>query len=223
MADPARDSLLREIDEDLRHERYAQLWKRYGHVVIALAVMLVVAVAGYEAWKTYQLNRRAEAGERFSSAIALAQTDPDAAATVFADLAENGPEGYRILARLREAAILVRQGDIATAEAVYDNLAAETDDPLYVDLALLLKAMAAMKDDVTTAEAASLQEQLAPLTAADRPWRYTAQELSAVLALKAGETNKARDMFTALSTDVQAPEGVRSRAESMLIAIGNGT
>ncbi len=48
MANPIQDSLLREIDEDLRHERYAKLWKKYGAFVIAAAVCFVFMMSGLE-------------------------------------------------------------------------------------------------------------------------------------------------------------------------------
>jgi hypothetical protein len=80
--------------------------------------------------------------------------------------------------------------------------------------------MAEMRMAVTSADAARLAEQLSPLTAPDRPWQYSARELSALLALRSGETERARELLTGLSVDVQAPEGIRTRAEEMLSEIG---
>lgn len=222
MADPTRDSLLREIDEDLRHERYALLWQRYGSLVIAAAVILVLAVAGYQGWKSYQQSRRVDAGERFTGAIALAETDPESAAVAFRGIAEDAPAGYEILARLRQAAAYVREGNPDAAAAAYDELESATDDPLYLDMATVLQTMAMMEKPVPAEEVARLQARLSPLMAPDRPYRYTAREISALLALQAGDAGKARTILTEVSTDVQAPQGVRSRAESLLDSIGNG-
>jgi hypothetical protein len=220
VAKPVQDSLLREIDEDLRRERYALLWKRYGWVIITLVVALVVGVAGYEAWRGYQQRVHVQSGERFAAAATLAEVDPATAAGAFRELAEDAPRGYEILARLREAALHVEQNDYAAAAAVYDKLAGRTGDPLYSDLAVILTVMAEMQMAVTPANAAGLAEQLSPLTAPDRPWRYSAREMSAHLALRSGETERARELLTELSADVQAPEGIRARAEGMLAEIG---
>lgn len=220
MTKPVEDSLLREIDEDLRRERYALLWKRYGWVIITLVVVLVVSVAGYEAWRGYQQRAYMRSGEQFAKAVALAEADPATAASEFRELAEDGPGGYPILARLREAAVYLEQNDPAAAGPVYDALASRADDPLYSDLAVILKVMADMQSDVTPANAAEIRRRLSPLTAPDRPWQYTAREISAHLALRSGEAEQARELLTALSTDVQAPEGIRARATSMLAEIG---
>lgn len=218
MAKAEQDSLLREIDEDLRRERYALLWKRYGWLVITVLVALVLGVAGYEAWRSYEQRGHTQSSEQFAAAAALA--DPAAAADAFGTLAEEAPRGYEILARLRQAAMHVEKGDYSAAVSVYDQLAGETDDPLYRDLAVILKVMAEMRIAEAPADAARLAEQLAPLTAPDRPWQYSARELSAHLALRSGETEKARELLTGLSKDVQAPEGIRTRAEEMLSEIG---
>lgn len=220
MAKPVEDGLLREIDEDLRRERYALLWKRYGWVVITLVVAVVLGVAGYEAWRGYQQRLYTQSGERFSAAATLAEVDPASAAGAFRQLAEDAPHGYRILARLREAALYLEQKDPAAAVPVYETLAGKAEDVLYSDLALILKTMAEMQTAVTPATAAALAETLSPLMAPDRPWHYTAREISAHLALRTGETERARELLTELAADAQAPEGIRTRAASMLAEIG---
>ena len=220
MAKAVQDSLLREIDEDLRRERYALLWKRYGWLVITVLVALVLGVAGYEAWRGYEQRVHARSSEQFAAAMTLAEADPAAAAGAFGELAEGAPRGYEILARLRQAAMHVEKGDYAAAVSAYDKLAGETADPLYGDLAVILKVMAEMRLAVTPADAARLAEQLSPLATPDRPWRYSARELSAHLALRSGEAGKARELLTGLSDDVQAPQGIRTRAQEMLLEIG---
>ncbi len=39
--------IFREIDEEVRRDKAAELWKKYGWVVTALAVLVVVGVAGW--------------------------------------------------------------------------------------------------------------------------------------------------------------------------------
>mgnify|MGYP006945477697 CR=1 FL=1 len=50
----AMSDIFREVDEDLRHERYKRLWDRFGVYVIGLAVVIVLGVSGYKAWATAQ-------------------------------------------------------------------------------------------------------------------------------------------------------------------------
>ena len=217
MAEPIQDSLLREIDEDLRQEKYAKLWKQYGAHVIAAAFLLVAGVAGYQGWRQYDINNREALGERFADAMGQAREDGQAEATkAFSGLAREGG-GYSVLARLQEAALLAAGKERAAAAAIYRELADDSGvDAVYRDLAVVLGVL----QELEGGDSSTLTLRLAPLTADANPWRHSAREISAVLALRTGDREKAVEMFTGLAKDASAPEGIRARAGEMLAAIG---
>ena len=39
--------IFQEIDEDLRQDKAARLWKAYGKYLIALAIFIILAIASY--------------------------------------------------------------------------------------------------------------------------------------------------------------------------------
>lgn len=210
-------SLLREIDDELRHERYKKLWQKYGVYLVAFAAALVAGVAGYQGWRSYDLNLRREAGERLEKAKELASREErEAARAQLAALARDARPGYAMLARFQEAALLARAGDHAGAAALYRSIAEGSGaDSLYRDLAMLLGAM----HEARVADPALLIERLKPLTAPDNPWRHSARELQAALAGLVGDRERARELLANLTQDVQAPEGLRQRAEEMLAVL----
>ncbi len=218
MADHTQDNLFREIDEDLRQERYTKLWKKYGSYVIAAAVALIVGVAGFKGWEAWDIKTRRAEGEQFNNALQLVADKQTAAAReAFAQIAVESGAGYAMMARFNEAALLADGGDRASATAAYRELAADTGiDPLYRDLATLLGVLHQM----TGADPGDLRQRLAPLTADDNPWRFTAKELTAVLALRSGDREKAREIFTILAGDALAPQGLRTRAGEFVAIIG---
>ena len=217
-----QDSLLREVDEDLRRDRMLRLWKRYGSFAIALVIGLLVAVAGVQIWKHYERQRLAEASMQFAEASAAAATDPALAVAGFAALADEGPRGYALLARLQEAALLARQGDHAGAVAAYERAARSTDDAVYRDLATLMSVLAAMQAPAGEVDANEVEGKLARLAGDSDPWRYSARELQALMALKSGQTAEAERLLKQLVADPGVPAGVRERAEILLATSGQG-
>ena len=215
MADPVEDSLFREIEEDLRQEHWAKLWKRYGNYAVGAVLALVLSVAGYQGWRAYDIATRQSDGERFAAALKLADDkQTQAAAEAFAGLAADATAGYALLARFQEAALLAKRGDPAAA---YAELAQDPGvDAVYRDLAVILGAFHEMNGP----GAGDLSARLAPLTADGNPWHHSAKELIAVLAARAGDRTKARALFTDLAADATAPQGIRARASEMLAILG---
>jgi hypothetical protein len=213
------DTLLHEIDEELRHERYAKLWKRYGNYVIGAALTLVIGVAGYQGWRAYDLSNRRAAGERLAEALRLAAAERIAdAEPILAKLAAEGSADYPMLARFQQAALAAKKGDIAKAAAGYRALAEDTSLPsVYRDLALIIGSY----HELATADPKTLIDRLEPYAADVSPWRFSAREIRGFAYLRAGNRQDARDLFQRLAADPAAPQGVRARAGEVLLGLGD--
>ena len=209
--------IFREIEEDLQRDRYKKLWEKYGNLVIAAAVALVLSTAGWQVWKTYRVKRDQAFGARYAEALKLAQDGKtDEAEQGFAKLAADAGSGYSALSRLQEASLLAKAGKSEDAIAIYDKLAADSAvDRPYRDLATFL----AVLHGIDKGNPAELSKRLEPLTAASNPWRHSALELSALLAARAGDKTRAQQIYAQLADDPTAPQGVRARAAEMLAAL----
>ncbi len=212
--------IIREVDEEIRREHWQKLWNRYGKLLFGGAIGIVVVTAAIVGWREFDKSRRLEQGDKFVAAVAAAEASdsPSASADAMAALAEQAAPGYAVLARFREAWLRADAGEREAAIAAYDALAADgSAEPMFRDLAVLYSVR--LQADV--GEPAGLIERLAPLTAEDGVWRYSARELTAILHLGAGDTAVAREAFQILADDLLAPEGLRARAAEMLRAMAN--
>ena len=106
-----QDSLFKEIDEDIRQEKYIDLWRKYGKIIISISIAFVLGVALFKGWEAYKLNQKIMDSNQLSSALDLIDHEKQAnAATILNKLIKNGSTGYAILARFNEAAILMKSG-----------------------------------------------------------------------------------------------------------------
>jgi hypothetical protein len=210
------DEFVREVEEDLRRDYYQRLWNQYGRYAVAAAVLLVVAVAGFIFWREWQVRQREAASLRFAEALSNAESNPEQAANALGALATDSQPGFAALARLNEAALLLRKGDRDGALRVYDALSGDPGaDPVLRDLGTLLGVM----HRVDGGDPQALAQKLAPLQQAGNPWRHAAIELSAVLAAKTGDKAKATELYRTLADDPEAPADIRARAAEMLAAL----
>ncbi|OAN42971.1 hypothetical protein A6A04_09710 [Paramagnetospirillum marisnigri] len=216
--DAATELLIKEVDEDLRQEQMQKLWQRYGSLFTGGAVAVVLAVAAWQGWNSWDLKQRQASSLRYAEAINLIeQGRKDEAAESLAQIKLDGTKGYRILAELRIADLKQQQGDLAGAAALYQRLAADSSvDKSYRDMATIRAAYLT----VDTADAAVLDKSLEPLAVESSAWRHSAREIQALAALRRGDDARAVDLFAKIAEDAAAPQGLRARAAEMLAAAG---
>lgn len=213
-----------EVNEDLRAERAQKLLQRYGFLLVIAAVLVVAGAGGWQAWRWRQTQAREAVAASFLTAMGQASAPLGAqtparveAARTFADMAANGPSGYRTLARLREAALKVSAGDLPGALALWDQVSAdEGADPQLRQLADLLW----VQHQLDAGDPAAVEGRLAPLLAPGNPWRPLALESQALLKLRTGDTKAASNILHELATFPSAPPGVRARAALLLARLG---
>ena len=70
-----------------------------------------------------------------------------------------------------------------------------------------------MTHALDSGDPAQLAARIAPLAAEGNPWRASAREAQALIAIRRGATDEARRMLEALASDQAAPQGVRERAQ----------
>lgn len=218
MADNTADPILQEIDDELRHERFAKLWRLYGNWLIGAAILIVGIVAGHQGWKSYQKSETERAAAQYAAAVKLAAENNAASAEkAFAEIAASAPASYAMLARFHEAALAAKQGNAARAAELYRRIGADGAlDQVYRDLASLLAAFAV----ADSAEPKALRQEIARLAVPDSPWRFLARELSALLSLRAGERDIARDELRRIAEDPATPATLKARAAEIVAQLG---
>ncbi len=210
--------IFREVDEDIRHERYQKLWRRYRWWLIGSVAAMIVAVAAYEVIRERNSNKMEEASKKFAFALSeLEEGRSNSAVDSFLDLADSTDLGYRALSLLRAAGVQIKNSNISQAVAIYDRLAGDSRvDILYRELAMFL----AVQQLVDIAKPDEILERLSPLVNGMGPWRPLAIELAGLAHIRAGRIEAAKRIFVDLYDDPGAPVNLRNRTQELLISLG---
>jgi hypothetical protein len=202
--------IFHEVDEEVRREQLKKLWDRYSIYLIALAVLIVVGMAGWRGYEYWIAKKAAAAGAEFEAAIALSEEGKRAEAeAAFAKVAAEAPAGYRVLARMRAAGALA-QSKPADAVKAYDEISADAS------LGTIWQNLAAVRAGlllVDTAPLADMRRRLDPVAEPTRSFRHTARELLALSAWKNHDFAAARKYIDMIAGDAETPIGVRARAD----------
>ena len=204
--------IFQEVDEEVRREQLKKLWERYGGLLIAACVLVVVATAGWRTYEWWQGKKAAEAGSAFQAAVALGtEGKAKEAEDAFAKIATDGTSSYRMLAKFREAAEMTGR-DPKGAVALYDQLAGDSSLGVLQDLAALRAATIL----VDTAPYSEIVQRLEPLSAADRAFRHSARATLALAAWRAKDNTAMRKWTDMILADAETPSGTRGQIQILL-------
>lgn len=205
------ESLFREVDEEVRRDEIEKLWKRYGNLVIAACVGVVLGVSGIKGWQYWQKQASEKAGAAYIQATELASDGKkDEAAGEYAKIASGSHTGYAQLSQLQQAGLLADKGDTEAAVKMYDAIYADTSvDGSLRDLSRV-RAAYLLADSASVDE---LKSRLAGLDVDGSAWRASAHEILALAEYRAGNLEAADKLVTGLIADPNTPVGLRQRAQ----------
>jgi hypothetical protein len=204
------ESFIDEVTEEVRKDRLYGYARRYGWI----AVVLVLGIVGGTAWREWTNAEARATAEAFGDGIldALDLGAPADRAAALAAIPASGEQAAVLgLMRASDPA-----SDRAAALAALDEVAAIPGlRPKYRDLAILRRAILGRETPVADRRAA-----LDGIAAPGAPYRTLAQEQLALLLAEEGRTAEAIDAFLALRQDQEATQGLRARADQMIVALG---
>jgi len=207
--------IFREVEEDVRRERFEKLWKAYGVYAIAALMLLFAGIAGWQIWQRHELQERQKLYDAFIAAQRI--SNPQAAAGAFVDLARTAPKGYALVAKLSQAGAMFASGQRAGAIDIYKQIAKE--DSGLIGSVARLRAAWALADSASRAELADL---LKPLDQPGNAWRQNAREVLAYADYRSMDTKSALTKYSELALDPESPDGLRARAKAIASFIKSG-
>lgn len=213
-----QDVFLREVDDALREDELRTTFQRWGKLIIAGVIVLLVGLAGYLYWQQHSHQSAAQQGEQFTIALDDVEAGKlaDGAKKIDA-LIKDSDDGTRAAAQLMRGGIALEQGKPADAVKLFEAVAADGSAPQpYRDLAAI-RAVAANFDAMKPEDVVA---RLKPLAEPGKPWFPSAGELVGLAYLKQGRNDLAGPLFAAISRDKEAPETLRARARQMAGLLG---
>lgn len=214
--------IFQEVEEDLRRERLKRVWDRYGIVVFAVALLIILITAGFSGYEWWTTKRERAAGDQFVAALAEAEdARTQTAAEALTAFAADAPGGYKMLATFRAGTVYEQAGEPETARDTFAALARESGiEPIYRDLANLRLAQTEL--DLGNYDAAR-QAVAAMAENTSTPFNASAQELMGLAAYGADDIADARRWFESLRDEAGVSPGLKARARFMLALITQST
>ena len=99
------EEFIREVDEELKEEKYSKLWKKIGPYVISFAAGIVLFTTGVVGWNSYSEKKKQMLGDDFTAAVDLIKEDDvDTALIALERITDKASDGYVTMAKMKKAA-----------------------------------------------------------------------------------------------------------------------
>ena len=215
------DNIFDEITADLRRDRMADAWAKYGRYVIGSAVALVLIVAGITGYAALRAGQQEAASARYDALQAdIAEADSDQKIARLLAFAEAESNGYGALARFTAALNQAEQGQFDNALSAFDELAVRSGLPDSLQDFVALQAAIVLLD--SGGALADIEERLDDLIDDDNRLQPMAREVMALAYSAHDKPLEARGLLMQQIADGRVSSLTRARAEIMLHTVNVG-
>jgi hypothetical protein len=220
--DPMTDPMMLEIDDELRARQLKAFWEKYGQWLIGLMLIVVIATAVGVIWHNVLNDALTKQTNELLLVLQNETKQPDhtqETAKTLADLNKEADFPLQAVVGLYRAQKLEQGKDLKAAQDVYKNMMSQPRlSKIVQDLARVHYVRLGV---VQNQDAKDLLATIEPLVKDDNAsFRSSALELKGLLLVQSGKQAEANKIFTQLTSDDNAPNGLRQRAKSM-ISYGN--
>ena len=206
-------NIFREVDEDIRKERYINLFRKYGVYVIAIIVIIVGTLAGIQFYSGYQVNKNEML---FAEYINIIENNSDDTLEKLSDSGNTSNIFLNGMYLLKRSDLLVASGQIDQAtlllsEAIDNN----TLNKIHNDVAIY-KLLMINIETLSIEEIKLYQNKLISEVDAF----FLIEELIAIKFLIGGQKEDAIKKFSELSANNSVPIEIKNRS-AVFIKIAN--
>ena len=213
--------LFEEIKEDVKQERHARLWSKYGKYLIGAAISIVLATAITVGWKSYKTGKYEKAGDvLYKANQQYDKGNYNDALESYSNLEEKNISSTTSFAALKKADILTKQGKVSEAIEVYKKISDNSSNPKEVrELARILYLYNSYENSLATAELSKEIEQYA--NSEGSLFAANAKELLALVKYDADKKDESLAILTALNESMKTPPAMRRRVGELIDVINS--
>ena len=215
------DNIFDEITADLRRDRLADAWTKYGRYIIGLAVAIVLLVSSIIGLDVFRTSQQEAASARYDAMLTqIAEEDAEVKITRLKNFSAAEANSYGALAQFSAAMLQAEEGQYDNALADFDDLAARRSLPDSLRDFARLQAAIILLDSAGSLDA--IGQRIGDLADDENGLQAMAREIMALAYMAHDKPLEARDLLLQQIADPLVNSLSRDRAEIMLQSVKGG-
>lgn len=206
-------NIFREVDEDIRKERYINLFRKYGIYAIGFIIIIVGTLAGMQFYSSYQTNKNEIL---FAEYINIIETNSDNALEELTNSSNSSNSFLNGMNLLKRTDLLIAADQVEEATVLLkDAIDGKNLNKIHHDVAIY-KLLMINIESLNLEEIKLYQNKLISEVDAF----YLIEELVAIKFLIEGKNDEAIKKLTELSVNNNVPIEIKNRS-AVFIKIAN--
>lgn len=206
-------NIFREVDEDIRKERYINLFRKYGIYAIGFIIVVVGSLAGMQFYSSYQTNKNEIL---FAEYINIIETNSDNALEELTNSSNSSNSFLNGMNLLKRTDLLIAADQVEEATILLkDAIDGKNLNKIHHDVAIY-KLLMINIESLNLEEIKLYQNKLISEVDAF----YLIEELVAIKFLIEGKNDEAIKKLTELSVNNNVPIEIKNRS-AVFIKIAN--
>ena len=215
------DNIFDEITADLRRDRLADAWTKYGRYVIGLAVAIVLLVASIIGLDVFRTGQQEAASARYDAMLTqIAEEDAETKIMRLKSFSATESNNYGALAQFSAAMLQAEEGQYDNALVDFDALAGQRSLPGSLRDFARLQAAIILLDSAGSLDA--IEQRIGDLAEDENGLQAMAREVMALAYMAHDKPLEARDLLMQQIADPSVNSLSRDRAEIMLQSVKGG-
>jgi len=211
------DAFIQEVSDDVKNDTFKALWNRYGLFVIIFVALAVIAAVSFEKIRGWKLEQDQLKTENYMSAAQLHE-DPENTIAALQKINEADHGIFGDFARLQIANVQLQENNNDEALATLEALIADKQANSEVKQIALIKLATYKVDTLSKTE---MEKLLQPILEAQNSWTPIANDLLAMTAIREGNIETAKEIYTSILKVKDLPENFKAKIQDMLSSISN--
>ena len=211
-------NIFNEVDEDIRKERYQNLWSKYGKYIIGFLVLIVTIFSLTQYLQSKNTSDNKKILDTYFTAIeSIEKNQLDLVDQNLKIVYNEKNKTLAAVGSIKLSQVYLEDSQknkaLSLLEDIYSNNSLES---IYRELALYKYIMI----DFENVEISSIENMIGSIENNNNIFNLYFQEMIGIKHLTLGDTKKANSIFTNLSLDENTPFDLRMRLDK-LIQIAN--
>lgn len=201
-------AIIEEIDEEIKQDEMVAFVRKHSNAVIGGLAAVIIGIVMYSTWHERQ-NKKME--DITNALLTIIQNPSSGDNLMLGKLVESAPAELKpILALIKRGRqVMVGGANEEDLQPILDLANRGGVDIVWRDLAMLIYVSYSSKPSE------ELIKMLEPLTAAERPFKFSALEFTAMFHMNAGETEKALKCLDDIVNNPEAPKTMKERIKTL--------